>query len=147
MSVIETQKIVDELCQTINTMLDKADEIANLRETLVDLQIKLDKSLCPWSIAPLGYEACFGSGDDPDNYRGTISPEGYSHILYKGKPVFMKRINGKEVEKRNFPKANAEKGIIQKSDGYYYKGTTGKLYKLDEKYTEFVGIGRNPRQQ
>ena len=32
-------------------------------------------------------------------------------------------------------------------DGYYYKGTTGKLYKLDEKYTEFVGIGRNPRQQ
>ena len=44
MSVIETQQIVNELYETIDTMLDKADEIANLRETLVDLQIKLDKS-------------------------------------------------------------------------------------------------------
>ena len=64
MSVIETQKVVDELYETIDIMLDKADEIANLRETLVDLQLKLDKTLCPWSIAPLGYEACYGSGDD-----------------------------------------------------------------------------------
>ena len=146
MSVIETQQIVNELYETIDTILDKADEIANLRETLVDLQIKLDKSLCPWSIAPLGYEACFGTGPNADTYHGTTSPEGYSHILYKGKPVYLSRRQGSSATpKRNFPKGKISSGIIHKEDGHYYIGTTGKPYKLDDKYKEFSGIGRMAR--
>ena len=145
MSVIETQKVVDELYETIDIILDKADEIANLRETLVDLQLKLDKTLCPWSIAPLGYEACYGSGERNETWRAT-QKQGYSYILYKGKPVYHIGNIPSKLGQPSFPKANVEKGIIQKSDGYYYTGTTGKSYKLDERYTEFVGKGRNPRQ-
>ena len=141
MSLNETQKVVNELYETIDIMLNKADEIAELRETIVDLQIKLDKSLCPWSVAPLNYKACFGIGPEPNVYRGTISPEGYSHILYKGKPVYLSENDG--ITNRSFPKANIESGIIQRSDGhYYYVGTTGKYHKLDEHYMKFTGIGR-----
>lgn len=146
MSVIETQAVVDELYATIDIMLDKADEIANLRETLVDLQLKLDKTLCPWSIAPLGYEACYGSGEGNDSWKAT-KIKGYSYILYKGKPVYHIGNIPSKLGKKSFPKANVEKGIIQKSDGhYYYTGTTCKSYKLDDRYTEYIGKGRKPRQ-
>ena len=144
MSVIETQQIVNELYDAIDTILDKADEIANLRETIVDLQIKLDNSLCPWSIAPLGYEACYGSGEGNDPWRKS-EKSGYNFILYKGKPVYVKGTCPSKLGKKSFPKANIEKGILQKSDGYYYVGTTKRSYRLDERHTEFIGKGRNIR--
>ena len=95
---------------------------------------------CPWSIAPVGYKACFGKGHAPNTYRGTDT-RGYSHILYNGRPCYWAS-NSEGTRDRAFPKALVSGGIMIKDGEYYYIGTSGSMDKIDERFGIHLGYGK-----
>lgn len=97
-----------------------------------------------YSIAPIGYEACYGCGWGPNIYRGTSQTRthrGYSHILFNGRPCFWAE-NSDGTGERSFPKASVSHGIIMIDGSPHYVGKGGEICKIDDRFGTHLGYGR-----
>ena len=97
-----------------------------------------------YSIAPIGYKACYGCGPCPNTYRGTNQTRnhrGYSHILFNGRPCFWAE-NSDGTGVRSFPKASVNHGIIMIDGSPHYIGKGGEICKIDDRFGTHLGYGR-----
>jgi hypothetical protein len=97
-----------------------------------------------YSIAPIGYKACYGCGRAPNTYRGTNQTRnhrGYSHILFNGRPCFWAE-NSDGTGVRSFPKASVSHGIIMIDGSPHYVGKGGEICKIDDRFGTHLGYGR-----